>query len=249
MKPENTDISDLWTTSSYYADLYQKDEQIREVIQLLHLRSANSLIDIGCGNGIFAIAAATQFPNCSVLAIDSLSSAIEEIRKRAGSVHNIRFRAEVASADSLPLPDLSVDRILFRNTLHHVASIDNVFAEISRVLQPSGLLVLEAPCNSGDDALSTLISDIHMLMDSSHRRTYHSPKEISACLEKCGIRAFTPRCWSYTFPVHAEQIELIKSHGAQELLSLDETGDEGPSIQLVLTRIIGRKLANLFASA
>jgi len=241
MKPENANIPDLWTKSSYYADLYQNDEQIHEVIQLLDIHSANSLIDIGCGNGVFAIAAASQFPNCSVMAIDSLSSAIEETRKRACAANCARFRAEVASADSLPMPDLSVDRILFRNVLHHVTSINKAFAEISRVLQPSGLLVLETPCNPGDDTLGALISDIHILMDGSHHRTYHKPKDISASMESHGIAASTPQCWPYRFPVNTEQIELIRSRGAQRLLSLDKTGEGGPTIQLVLTRIIGRK--------
>ncbi len=238
---ENTNIPDLWTDSDSYADQYQNNAQVREACALLELPSAGSLVDVGCGNGVFSIAVARQFPECSVLACDSLSSAIVETRRRASLAGRDNLRAEVASANELPLSESSVDRVLIRNVLHHLSSIDQTLTEISRVLAPSGLLLLETPCNPGDAAFGDLISDVHMLMDGSHRRTYHAPGAIAACLGRHGIAASDPVCWPYSFPVETDQVDLIKSRGAAERLSLDESADDGASIQLTLTRIIGRK--------
>lgn len=210
---ENGDISDFWTCSACYADLYQTDEQVREVIKLLELGSATLLIDIGCGNGAFAVSAASQYPSCSIVAVDCLSSAVTECQRRASAVCCKNLRAEVASADELPLADLSADRVLIRNVLHHVDSIDSTFAEISRVLRPGGMVLLETPCNTGDREFGELISDIHMLMDDSHRRSYHGVEDIMASLKKHGITGSLPMYQPYTFPVGANQVDLIRSRG------------------------------------
>jgi SAM-dependent methyltransferase len=238
---ENTEIPDLWTDSKYYADLYQNDDQIRAVCKLLELPSATSLVDIGCGNGVFAVAAASQFPDCAVLALDSLSSAVEETKRRASLADCKNLRAEVASADVLPIPDSSADRILMRNVAHHLGSLDAALAEVSRVLSPGGVFLLEAPCNPGDSALAELISDIHMLMDNSHRRTYHCPEAVAACMQTHGITPSEPECWPYSFPVDSDQISLIKSRNAAACLSLDESCKGKAAIQFTLTRIIGKK--------
>ena len=238
---ENTNIPDLWTDSEGYADQYQNEDQVRDVCDLLELPSATTMLDIGCGNGVFAVAAASQFPNCKVVAFDSLSSAIEDTKRRTSSAQCQNLRAEVASADALPLSDSSVDRVLIRNVLHHVSSIDQAMVELSRVLSPGGLFLLEAPCNPGDSALAELISDIHMLMDNSHRRTYHSPKAVATSMEAHGIAPSEPKCWPYLFPVNNDQIDLVKSCAAAKSLSLDESVEGNASIQLTLTRIIGRK--------
>jgi ubiquinone/menaquinone biosynthesis C-methylase UbiE len=238
---ENTGIPDLWTDSQCYADLYQNDDQIRVVCELLELPSATSVVDIGCGNGVFAVAVASQFPNCAVVALDSLASATEETEQRASSANCKNMRTEVASADALPIPNVSADRILMRNVAHHLSSLDAAFAEVSRILLPGGIFLLEVPCNPGDSALAELISDIHMLMDNSHRRAYHSPKAVAICMDNHGMTPSEPKCWPYSFPVDSNQIELIKNRKADGLLSLDESIEEQASIQLTLTRIIGRK--------
>ena len=95
--------------------------------------SAASLVDIGCGNGVFAVAAASQFPDCAVLALDSLSSAVEETKRRASLADCKNLRAEVASADVLPIPDSSADRILMRNVAHHLSSLDAALAEVKEL--------------------------------------------------------------------------------------------------------------------
>jgi hypothetical protein len=93
---ENANIPDLWTDSECYADQYQNDAQIRKVCQILELPSATALVDIGCGNGVFAVAAASRFPDCAVVALDSLSSAVEETERRASSAQCVNLRAQVS---------------------------------------------------------------------------------------------------------------------------------------------------------
>ncbi len=84
---EHTNIPDLWTDSEGYANQYQNKDQVRDVCDLLELPSATTMLDIGCGNGVFAVAAASQFPNCRVVAFDSLSSAIEDTNPSVGRIY------------------------------------------------------------------------------------------------------------------------------------------------------------------
>lgn len=237
----NPIMPDLWTNSPLYADLYQSDQQIRTVCDLLELSSAASMADIGCGNGAFTVHAATQFPDCSFHAFDCLSSAVGETRKRAASAGLKNLRAEKALAVDLPLQDHSVDRILMRNVLHHLDSLDVAMAEVSRILAPGGLVLLETPSNPGDSTFGEFISDIFMLMDSSHRRTFHIPQAIADVMVHHGITAAQPDCWPCPYLVNSGQIDLIRRRNAEDRLSLDESCKNGAAIQLMITRIIGRK--------
>ena len=128
-----------------------------------------------------------------------------------------------------------------RNVLHHIADPHAAYTEISRVLRPIGLLLLEAPCNPGDDALGRLISDIHMFMDDSHRRTYHRPEAISSALASHGIVTESVQQWPYRPGMSEQQVALIRNHRAEEALQLSQGSDGRWTIELSLVRILGRR--------
>ncbi len=77
-KDEQTKMSDLWTKADEYSRAYQQDEQIGTVLDLLELSPATGLIDLGCGNGAFAVEAARRHPECRVWACDVLPGAVDE---------------------------------------------------------------------------------------------------------------------------------------------------------------------------
>ena len=192
---EDKGIRDGWTEHAGYTRSYQSEEQIREVLGLLELADARGFVDIGCGNGASAVPVAVRHPECDVWALDPLETAVAECEGRAAEAGVANLHAEVASANAIPLPDATVDRALMRNVLHHVADAHAAYAEIARILRPNCLLLLEAPCNPGDDGLRALISDIHMFMDDSHRRTYHRLEATSAGLAKHGIATEGVKQW------------------------------------------------------
>ena len=241
MSIENADTPDTWSNNRGYINSFQTEEQIDEILALLELGSARGLVDVGASNGAFAIAAAARHPRCEVWAFDPLESAVAECRRLAATREIDNLQIEVASADALPLDSASVDRALMRNVLHHLALPAQAYAELARVLAPDGRLLLEAPSNSGDAGSGKLISDVHIFMDDSHRRTYHRPEAIIAGLAVHGIVAEVTDSWPYRPRMRPEQVRLIEQHGAQEALCLRQESADRWTIQLNMVRVVGRK--------
>src|SRR3954463_6647491 len=103
--PDSSSLKDLWTDSPDYRQCYQSDHDVEAVLELLDLISAQALVDIGCGNGAFAVAAARRYPACRVWAFDALGSAIAECRASGGDLLQANLSAAVAWANSVPLSE------------------------------------------------------------------------------------------------------------------------------------------------
>src|SRR5437660_744934 len=84
IKKSPTVLKDLWSDSADYRRNYQTDDDIETILRLLRVSTASGLVDIGCGNGAFAITAAQRHPACRVWAFDALESAVAECRTIAG---------------------------------------------------------------------------------------------------------------------------------------------------------------------
>lgn len=96
-------------------------------------------LDIATGTGVLAAHAARLVgPEGGVYAIDPSLGMLREAGKRGG------FQRIAGIAESLPLPDRSLDFISMGYALRHVADLRQTFDEFHRVLKPGGrLLILE----------------------------------------------------------------------------------------------------------
>ena len=74
-------------------------------------------LDIGCGTGRYSMALAAHF-NARVIAVDPSEKMLAEARKKATE----RVRYERASAESLPLPDASIDMVFMSRSLTGTSS-------------------------------------------------------------------------------------------------------------------------------
>jgi ubiquinone/menaquinone biosynthesis C-methylase UbiE len=235
-------LKDLWTESSSYRQCYQSDDEIETTLRLLDLAGACGLVDVGCGNGAFAVAAARRWPACRVWAFDALESAVAECRARAKDLSESNLVADVAWAHALPLADASADRALCRSVLHHAGEPMAVCAEIARVLKPGGRLVLQAPCSFWEPAFAQILSGIMMLLDDTHRRYYYRPAEVVAGLEQVGFRVAEPQCWTYSFPFLGDrEADFVRQHGADERLRLRPLDSGKWSIENYWVRVVATR--------
>lgn len=237
-------LKDIWTDSDDYRRNWQTDDDIEAILGWLDLNAASSLVDIGCGNGAFSIAAAQRYPACRVWAFDALESAASECRTKAGDLLHANLSAGTAWAHSIPLGDASADRVLFRSVLHHLAEPQLAYTEMSRLLKPDGLLVLQAPCNYWESSFAQVLGAVMLLMDETHRRFFYRPDEIVAGLQVAGFTVGEPECWRYFFPyLDDRQAQLIRDHQAHERLHLGQIEPGKWSIENYWVRVVARKIA------
>lgn len=230
-----------WPWGEGYQKRFQTSEQVEETVQLLDMDSASRLVDIGCGNGKFAIAVAKRLPACRVWAFDPLETAIAECKKAAGALLEKNLNAGIADAQRIPLPDACADRVLMRNVLHHVPDPAAAIAEMGRLLKPGGQVLLEGPGNHGDAALGELISDFHFIWDDSHRRRYHRPETLIGWFADAGIQAELATSWLYTARMGVKATRLIIERGAARELGLETKPDGSGVVKLTIFRITGSK--------
>ena len=95
------------------------------------------VLDVGCGDGHFASVA---FPEPLVAGIDPESAVLGEARDRGA----YRVLAQ-ALGDRLPYADGHFATVISNSVLEHIPGVDDVVAEIARVLQPGGRFIFCVP--------------------------------------------------------------------------------------------------------
>lgn len=102
------------------------------------------ILDIGCGDGIFDIEMARR--GALVEALDISNSALERAKWRAkqlGLEAKINFIR--GDATRLPYGDAAFDMVISNCVLEHIAEDQAVLQECSRLLKPSGKLIITVP--------------------------------------------------------------------------------------------------------
>lgn len=117
-------------------------EYTEQIVPLVLARAhgARRVLDLGCGEGQIARRLAGE--GAEVLGLDPTEALLEAARGRAGGPAYVRGRAE-----AIPLAPASVDLVVMTLVLEHLDPIEPVLAEVARVLEPGGrmLVVMNHP--------------------------------------------------------------------------------------------------------
>jgi arsenite methyltransferase len=124
--------------------------EVRErILDNADFAPGESLLDVGCGNGLVAFGALARDASRVVFA-DISRPLLEECRAiatDAGALERCEFVE--APADSLaPVADASVDVVTTRSVLIYEPDKERAFAEFFRVLRPGGRVSLFEPINT-----------------------------------------------------------------------------------------------------
>jgi demethylmenaquinone methyltransferase/2-methoxy-6-polyprenyl-1,4-benzoquinol methylase len=104
------------------------------------LKPGMQLLDVACGTGLVASAAATVLGSAAPITCLDPSEGMLKIARRKLAATFVQ-----AGAEAIPLPDNAFDFLTVGYALRHFDDLERVFAEFHRVLRPGGrLLILEA---------------------------------------------------------------------------------------------------------
>jgi ubiquinone/menaquinone biosynthesis C-methylase UbiE len=139
---------------------YERSKWQRLVFDRVHGRALGladawpepaSVLDVGCGSGRLLRAAHRRWPNARLVGIDPSSGMIEAARRLTpAEVH-------LTGAESIPLPDASIDVAFSTIAFHHWSDAGQGLREVARVLRPGGHFVLID--NIGPDWLARYLKD------------------------------------------------------------------------------------------
>ncbi len=127
-----------------YADLYsflQYGRWRRYLTSRMNLAARDTVLDLCTGTAGVAIQLSRSY-GCRVVGVD-LSG--EMLRQAGHNVHRAGLEKDVhllkGRAESLPIPDASLDAVCFTFLLRYVEDPQATLSEISRVLKPGGQMV------------------------------------------------------------------------------------------------------------
>jgi ubiquinone/menaquinone biosynthesis C-methylase UbiE len=131
--------------------LQSSDTDLSEIaskaIESLGVKPGRTVLDFGCGSGIYTIPLARALGDRGkVYALDKDRGVLDNLMRRATSagLSNIR-RLDTPGGTRIALANDSVDLVLLFDVFHHyyfssVAERQDLLGEVSRVLRPSGVL-------------------------------------------------------------------------------------------------------------
>lgn len=152
-------------------------------------RPGQSLLDLGCGNGMLTIELSRAVgPEGRVHGLDQSQAMLDAGAGRLGERKNVTLK--LGSANSLPYEDGSLDGIVSIQVFEYIDDVPAALAEAARVLRPGGRLVI------GDMHFGTLVwaSDdpdrMTRMCASWDRHVVHTdlPGKLPFWMEQAGLR-------------------------------------------------------------
>ena len=151
------------------------------LVNLAHLATGESVLDVGCGTGSLAIAAKGQVGTSGrVFGIDASPAMIARATSKAGRA-GIDVSFKIAVAEALPFTEAQFNVVLSTLMLHHLPRNlrQQCAREIRRVLKPEGRVLVvdfaDAQSKSG-------------FLAHFHRHGHVDPQDVVALLEEAELR-------------------------------------------------------------
>ncbi len=137
---------------------------VNKLIEGLHLREDNRVLDVGTGTGRLGLLLYDKLPKGSVVGVDSGRGMLKLAREKTlnhGIENYLLVRGE---AESLPFLPQAFDSVCLMMSFHHFASPEKATREIHRILKPQGSLssldpILNRPSDSEDQRLNEAIEE------------------------------------------------------------------------------------------
>lgn len=113
------------------------DRVQNRILHLAENETPECFLDVGCGTGRLLRKAQQRWPDVCLVGVDPAEGMLKQAKELLP-----KAAFHVSMAESLPLPNASVDVVFSTMSFHHWADQAKGIAEIARVLRPGGMLIL-----------------------------------------------------------------------------------------------------------
>ena len=129
----------MWASGDFHAVARQIQPVAETLCEAVDLQAGSRVLDVACGSGNAAIAAARM--DCDVVGIDYVPSLLARGRRRA-EAEGVSILLLEADAETIPFPDASFDAVLSVYGAMFAPNHPQVAAELTRVCRPGGKIGL-----------------------------------------------------------------------------------------------------------
>ncbi len=113
-----------------------------ELLDRVVLAPGVRMLDVACGTGIVARAAAQRLRGAGIIDAIDMNPAMIEVGRRAAAEEDVSIRWHVGNVESLPFPDRSFDLVTIQQALQFFPDQPAALRECLRVLAPGGTLAV-----------------------------------------------------------------------------------------------------------
>ena len=163
-----------------------------------HLPNQGTLLDLGCGYGLFALAAVERAPELRVVAIDHDKERIG-VASRAVGVEHI----EVATGDLLKPPAGTFDAIALLDLMHYFepGEQDRIFVRAYEQLRSGGVLLMREvdPRGLFNRVWERVMTSTGLTRTNKQGLHFRSPAGWQESLERVGFRVKSEKCSFFLF--------------------------------------------------
>lgn len=195
--PHSADVRKDAILAWFRAVVLEHGRYLRQLMLPADYFEGKTIADIGCG----PMGSPLVFTGCQIYGVDPLS----DIYRGLGyplDQYASRMQYLSAQAESIPLPDASLDAVISCNAIDHVDDFAATAREIARVLKPGGILRMEVHYHASTTCEPWQLSD--ELMTEHYGRL--------------GMRKLLSRSLKEAYPNVATKNELVAVWGTTDLL-------------------------------
>jgi ubiquinone/menaquinone biosynthesis C-methylase UbiE len=189
----------------------------RRVLECAAIASGEQVLDVGCGTGTLAVAAARAAPGVRVTGLDADGSILARARRKAAAA-GLEIALDRGTSTALPYGDAGFDVVLATLFFHHLrddAKRDTA-AELVRVLRPGGRVVVADVGRPHDPLMRLAVRATVQLLDGVATTAANVRGELPEVLAGAGLRAVTVR--------H----RIRTPTGSYEIITADHPAARGP---------------------
>jgi ubiquinone/menaquinone biosynthesis C-methylase UbiE len=162
----------------------------RHVLAHAALAGGEDVLDVGCGTGTLAAAAAREAPRVTVTGLDADAAILAKARKRAARAGD-EIRFDEGRSTALPYGDASFDVVLSTLFFHHLPDEQKhqTATELVRVLRPGGRIVVGDVGRPQDPLMRIAVRSTVQLLDGVATTALNVRGDLPDVLAGAGLEA------------------------------------------------------------